>query len=181
MKIEDQILELLKTTTTPLSESEISAKLEIKATEAVQTIKKLEQDKLIIEVGSNIKDENRKRRYYIAVTKAVTTHADLVTMNTTIATYSADSKDLFAELSEKVSRAEEQFSKIYINIISILGVFVAIFSLIIVNTSVISNFHAKCQGDLLVTLGAVNLSLIIALTCLLLLINLFVVRPLKNK
>ena len=181
MKPQEIILELLKSTTEPLNLMELSKVSELSHVTVMQSIKQLLKEDAIIEVGSHLDDINRKRRYFIASENTHATHNDLANMKKMIATIVADSKSKYDDLEDQAKKTNVQLSKIYINIIAILGVFVAIFSILVVNINFINNFQMQSWSSLFKMLGVINLSLVITLGALLFLIHLFVVRPLKKR
>lgn len=179
--IEESVLDLLEKSADPMNINEISQALGISIRTTHHCIQKLLQDEKIIEVGLKLDDINRKRQYYTIIQKERTTWNDLEQMSLSIANTKVGSKELYFNLQDKVEAIEENINKLYINIIAILGVFVAIFSIIIVNTSVLVNATTIGNVDLLKKIGIVNGSLVITITALLLLIKYLIIMPRKSK
>lgn len=181
LNVEESVFNILESNPDPLNLSEISQKLGISLSTTNHCIRNLLQNNKITEVGSKTDDSNHKRRYYTVLKRVQTTWGDLEQMLLSIANTKVGSKELYIELKENVEVIEENVNKLYINIIAILGVFVAIFSIITVNTSVLVNAVTISNVDLLKKLGIVNGSLVITITALLLLIRFLIIIPQKRK
>ncbi|MDD3881725.1 MAG: winged helix-turn-helix transcriptional regulator [Eubacteriales bacterium] len=181
LNVEESVFNVLESAPDPLNLFEISQKLGISLSTTNHCIQNLLQNKKITEVGSKTDDSNRKRRYYTVLKSVQTSLGDLEQMSLSIANTKVGSKELYIELKEKVEVVEENVNKLYINIIAILGVFVAIFSLITVNTSVLVNATILSNVDLLRKIGIVNGSLVITIAALFLLIKYLIIIPQKRK
>lgn len=87
----------------------------------------------------------------------------------------ADAKGASEDLEAQIKEIEDKINHIYVNLITILGIFVTVFSLVISNAQrAYDIFQSPMQiGDILLGIFISNLSTVIAIACLLWLINHF--------
>lgn len=86
------------------------------------------------------------------------------------------------ELDERINQVEKETAHIYANLISIMGVFVAIFTLIIINANAIAGTISQDEkiGGILLKLIVLNLPVAICIIALLLGIRFIILRDFKR-
>lgn len=89
---------------------------------------------------------------------------------------------LDAALTEKVERAEKETQHLYVNMISIMGVFVAIFSLIVINTNAIVGKLSQDEsiGCTFLKLLVLNIPVLLCIIALLFGIRFIILRDFKR-
>ena len=89
----------------------------------------------------------------------------------------------FEEVKQEQEKLNSQLHGIYAQIITLMGIFVAIFALIIINVNAIGEFTSTIANpwELCKTLAILNIPLVISLTILTLLIRLVITPPKKKK
>lgn len=171
--LSDKILELLENSNRPMTDVEISKALGYTLSSIIRAIHVLnEKDKLV-----TVKTQSRT--YYFGKQKPAT-NADLSNMNNIIATSTVKVVDANEDLKEDIKKVENKINKIYINIISLMGVFVALFSLITINVNLVYKVIISPSHDAIVASIIINLSAVIMITALLILIRLIIINPLKK-
>ena len=88
----------------------------------------------------------------------------------------------YEEIKLEQAKLTEQLNGVYVQLITLMGIFVAIFALIIINVSAIGEFANSIADpiDLCKTLAVLNIPLVISLFFLTLLIK-WVIKPSKKK
>lgn len=79
----------------------------------------------------------------------------------------------YQEVKAENAHLREQIDKLYANILTLMGIFVAIFALIVINVSAIGSYAAEAlhSGDLFFTLFKLNVPLVVSISVLVLLIK----------
>lgn len=167
--MKDKVYEKIKNSNEPLSFNEISDSLELSK---VSTHKSLEQ---LIEEQKIKKITIGSRSYYIALDEGMTV-AEFEKSKTIIMEKLAYSKGNYEELEDKIQGIDSKVDGFYINIISIMGVFVAIFSLLTNNAKIAYDFSQSSLSikDICIGIAVSNGILIFSIGVLLILIKILI-------
>lgn len=183
-EVDMQILSLIKSGTAPQSLEEIGNELGKTRASIVNSIKRLEEEGLITQVGNS-----KTRQYYIPV-KALRKidPKDLDDFDKEIGNISANAKDQFEDIKEKtehlekrIKASDEKMNQFYVNIISIMGVFVAIFALISINIKVVADVATTISCAVILTCIVIDVSAVVVIGAMLLLLKWIINNPLKKK
>ena len=87
------------------------------------------------------------------------------------------------ELNRRIEEVENNTKNIYLNIISIISVFIAIFTLIITNVQVLKDYIAVDDTvcNVSMKMAVINIPLLIVIFFVLLMIRNLILKPLKSK
>ena len=84
--------------------------------------------------------------------------------------------------TEKIEDIRGELKKIYVNLITLMSIFIAVFSLVIVNSNIIFKITEKNINKFIFQIICVNLSVCLSMIIFILLIRLIVINPLiRNK
>lgn len=84
-------------------------------------------------------------------------------------------------VEEEIDRVKEQVGRIYVDLISLMSIFVAVFSLISVNSNIVMKITEENIHNVILTTAIVNISVCACLCLFVLLIRLIVFIPIKEK
>lgn len=90
-------------------------------------------------------------------------------------------QDNALDIKEEIDRVKEQVGRIYVDFISLMSIFVAVFSLISVNSNIIMAISEKNINNVVLTTVIVNISVCACLSLFVLLIRKIVLIPIKEK
>lgn len=183
-ELDKRILDLINEEKLPQSQEEISNYLGYTRAAVVNSLRKLEEFGYIKKAGNS-----KTRQYYITV-KAFNKldPNNLERIDKEFNDITADTKDNFQNIKEKTEELEKQMinfedkmNQFYVNIISIMAVFVAIFALININIKVIADTASDLSCVAIITCLLINLSAILTIGFMLLLIKWIIISPLKSQ
>lgn len=89
-------------------------------------------------------------------------------------------KDRYTDLEEKVKRIDDNVNSIYVNIISIMSVFVAIFSLITVNANMVFDLSKEDVCNVIWGIILMNIFVVICILVLLFGIRKIIIKPMHD-
>lgn len=182
-ELDKKILSLINEEKLPQSQEEISNYLGYTRAAVINSLKKLEDLGYIKRAGNS-----KTRQYYITV-KAFNRldPKNLERIDKEFNDITADTKDNYQNIKEKTEELERQMinfedkmNLFYVNIISIMAVFVAIFALININIKVVADVATNLSCIAIITCLIINVSAIITIGFLLLLIKWIIILPLTH-
>lgn len=92
-----------------------------------------------------------------------------------------NAQDNALDIKEEIGRVKEQVGRIYVDLISLMSIFVAVFSLISVNSNIVMKITEENIHNVILTTAIVNISVCACLCLFILLIRLIVFIPIKEK
>lgn len=184
----EQILEYLRGCISPMTVESISYKFHHSQREVQRALDELmagEKIKMIKPENSNtgrvyytvrdekkaISDENEKADLDNGETR-VKTVVDQVIVN---------AKDNYEDLTVKIEGIDKNVNGIYVNIISMMAIFVAIFALITVNANIVFTLTEENATKVLVGIIAINIFVVMCIIALLVGVRLIIIKPLLDK
>ena len=168
--IKDEILNYLISSNDAFSLTQIAEIYRLSASSTHMILEKLVKDEKIKKFITN------KGTYYIHSKNA--TYDDLSNMHYEITKETTKAKDQYEDLNSEINLLKEKLGRIYLDIISLMAIFVAVFSFISINTSIVFQLSKNNQYDVFRGIIITNLSLAITLVLLITLIRLIIVNPL---
>lgn len=182
-EIETKILNLINSGLMPQSISEIGEQLGITKNAIAVALRRLESEGLITRVGNS-----KTREYYIPVKSLKEIDpTNLEQIDKEINDLTADAKDQYANIKEKTNDLEirmkefdGKMNSFYVNIISIMAVFVAIFSLININIKIVADVATTISWGVLATCAIISVSAIILIWIMLLILKKLIINPLMD-
>lgn len=174
-ELEQKILQVVMLYNRPVTVSEIANELAISQHRAALLFSSLvEKGNLVVFSSSN-----RRAKYYAvsnskeAIDKELSQkYVDLI----------EPLEKKYEEIKLEQAKLTEQLNGVYVQLITLMGIFVVIFALIIINVSAIGEFANSIADpiELCKTLAVLNIPLVISLFFLTLLIK-WVIKPSKKK
>lgn len=182
--IEKKILSLINSGVMPQSIAEIGEQLEISRSAVSLALKNLEEQGLITRVGNS-----KTRQYYIPVKALKKIDVEsLEQIDKEINNITADAKDQYEDIREKTEHLEKRMkefdgkmNQFYVNIISIMAVFVAIFALININIKIVADVATTISWGAVGTCAIIDGSALILISIMLVLLKILIISPLKMK
>ena len=182
-EIDKKILSLISSDVMPQSLAEIGEQLQISRTTVSMSLKKLEEEGLITRAGNS-----KTRQYYIPVKALRKIDPDnLEQIDKEISNISADAKDQYEDIREKTENLEKRMkefdgkmNQFYVNIISIMAVFVAIFALININVKIVADVATTISWDAVITCGIIDVSAVVIIWAMLFILKKLIINPLRN-
>lgn len=169
-KSQSRILDLLIKENQPLTMEEIRDKVKIYSMQAIsRALRELQGSDLIKSI------RGRDVTYYLYYNSEK--NKDIPKVENLINDEIVKIKDLFSELQKQINKADSKINNIYASIITIMGVFVAIFSLISVNARVVFDLTQNNIYDVIWSVFAVNVVTVVSIIILLIGVHLIT----KNK
>ena len=168
-EIKEEILQYMRNSEEPISRKEIMESLPYNISEVSlnRYLIELEKEESIIRVGSN------RYSMWKAVSKSQA-NGENDTNIRVILDETANAKGLFEELEGKIHKVDSRIDEIHVNLITILGVFVAAFALILNNANsiydIVKNNTSICRWVIAVIVT--NISTLVVVGIMLLLIKL---------
>lgn len=192
------IIDTLRKANRPMSLVELSKYMCIPMSLINRILIELDNEGVIETLTGSENDDQyeRKIRYFSLVKDVKLTHDtsidDFVNkyvslskeMNQQYVNFAEDISHKTCDIENKVSALELQTKNIYANLISIMGIFVALFSLIIINTEAISKFIPPNGQlhDIFLKLVILNIPIVLSIIILMLCIRYIILKPLfKNE
>ncbi|HZK62129.1 MAG TPA: HTH domain-containing protein [Anaerovoracaceae bacterium] len=196
--LNDKVLKVIEIYNRPVTAREIANEMDISMQTVYGAIQQLLREGKIEEYSSEDASLNnsaisRKINYYaVAQSNLPIVDSRLDSLAVLTDKYNSFSKKLSQEyvnldteireqtnlLEARVNELENSTKNIYASIISIMGVFVAIFSLIILNISVVSESINGSTMDLLIKLVVLNIPLVGTIIILLFAVKYLIITPL---
>lgn len=166
VEFQDYILGVMKVYNRPVAINEISQEIDVPYYITEQGINELKRKEKVTELVAG----KGKEKYYVLTNENNSLDEELSQKYVDMA--SAFEKQ-YQEIKDENESLKNKIDKIYANIISLMGVFVAIFALIIINVDAIGMFaiNAKNVENLFFSLLIFNIPLVIAIVVLMLLIK----------
>ena len=168
--MEERILDFLISAEEPKSISDICTELEISRVSASRGINNLVNNGKIITVGA------AKRKYFIANNQGVTA-ADYDKLKTKSLEILVPAKAASDEAKEEIDALRKEIKNMYANMISIMAVFVAIFSIVFAGGNFLfQSVNETWSMHTLIAFGAAEGGIIVAI-----LIMLWAIKKFLNK
>ena len=92
-----------------------------------------------------------------------------------------NAQDNARDVEDEIDRVKEQVGRIYVDFVSLMSIFVAVFSLISVNSNIVMKITEKNIHNTILTTVVVNISVCVCLSLFVLLIRKIVLTPIKEK
>ena len=168
--LEDKIVEYLKEKREPISLSELSESLNYTRASVARQIRLLQEKGIVDRVGNE-----RYSMWCLSEDNGGITLGEMANLKSIFNDNIADSKGASEELENKISEVEDKINQIYLHIISIMGIFVTVFSLVISNAQRIYD-ASQCNYnicDLIKGILVSNISTVVVILFLMLFIKLF--------
>ena len=192
LDIENEIIKCMEVYDRPITANDIAQELNIHRNTAFYRLDKMvEKGMVTVLSGSpNMPDSTKKIKYY-TLSKSdeeIVKDKEFLKLYQTVNDIKNEiyeQKDKIAEEKEeifkKIKTTEDDVKNIYANIISIMSIFVAIFSLIIINTTAIYNGVLKVDSvcEIFKRLLILNIPLVVSIIVLLLAVKLILLRKSK--
>ena len=181
--IDKKIISMIDEESLPQSLKEISQRTGYAQATIASSLKKLEEQGYIIKVGSN-----KTRQYYIPV-KALRKikPEDLENWSKELNNITADVKGSYEDIEEKTEALERRMvefegkmNQFYVNIISIMAVFVAIFALININIKIVADVATTISWGAVGTCAIIDVSAVILIWMMLFILKRIIINPLRN-
>lgn len=177
--LDEKIFQYMNTLSRPITRKEISEGLGISLANVYHSFDCLLQQEKISQIASSdtLKSGNKRAQKYYVVGQA--NNEQTKDLNKTYVSFLNDAQEAIENMDKKVNNVEGQTKNIYLNLISIMGVFVAIFSLIVVNTSFLSGVITKDidMAEAIKKLFLLNMPLVASIIILLLAVRWIVILP----
>ena len=168
--LEDKIVEYLKEKREPISLSELSESFNYTRTSVARQIRLLQEKGIVDRVGNE-----RYSMWCLSEDNGGITLGEMANLKSIFNDNIADSKGASEELENKISEVEDKINQIYLHIISIMGIFVTVFSLVISNAQRIYD-ASQCNYNICDFIKGIlvsNISTVVVIFFLLLFIKLF--------
>lgn len=164
--IEQKFLRAISLYNRPVTVSEIATELGISSATVSRRFQSLLQKGNIVEYTAN----GGKQRYYTPTLSK--TGLDAV-LSQKYADIAGSLEKQYADIKAENDNLRQQIDKLYANILTLMGIFVSIFSLIIINVDAIGSFMMNVDNSdvLFRTLIKLNVPLVTAIVVLILLIK----------
>lgn len=182
--ISKDILDLLESSGKPLSLSEIASDLFYSRSNLFITLKKMVDEKQI--QSYTAKTAKGNINYYAktgAVNEASTKNIEILIdeLNQKYVNLDSDLQSKSEILDKRIEEVENNTKNIYLNIISIMAVFIAIFTLVISNVEVLKEYITTNDTicDVVMKMAVINIPLVIVIFFVLLMIRCLILKPLK--
>lgn len=183
-ELSEKILSVMKIYGRPVTISEISDELALTRATVVKIINTLvdsEKVKLYTTNGKNI--------YYALVNESrsdgtQTKTSELINeLNQKYANLDSDLQSKSEILDKRIEEVENNTKNIYLNIISIMAVFIAIFTLVISNVEMLKEYITSndTMCDVVMKMAVINIPLLVVIFFILLMIRFLILKPLKDK
>lgn len=183
-ELSEKILSVMKIYGRPVTIAEISDELAITRTVVLKVINSLvdsEKVKLYTTNGKNI--------YYALVSESKNDDSQIKTselineLNQKYANLDSDLQSKSELLDKRIEEVENNTKNIYLNIISIMAVFIAIFTLVISNVEMLKEYITSNDTicDVVMKIAVINIPLLVVIFFILLMIRFLILKPLKDK
>lgn len=163
---ERNFLKLFSTYNRPITIREISDELDLPSMITKDILDSLLEKGNIVAFSS----ERGKYQYYASVSSKEGINALFAQKYADIA---GGLESQYKEVKEENEKLKKQIDALYANILTLMGIFIAIFALIVINIEAIGNFVSKIQSsdELYWALLKINIPLLVSLVVLILLIK----------
>lgn len=167
---QEKIIEYLKEKGNPISIKELAEYLGTTQRSTTIIIRDLQEKGIVAKVGSA-----RYSMWCLSENNGGITNDELINIKSVFNDNIANSKGASEELQCKIDEVEDKINKIYINLISIMGIFVTVFSLIVSNAQRIYDVSqiGFNSSDLIKSVLVSNVSTVAVIFFLLLFIKCF--------
>lgn len=173
-EVRESIIAMLKDES-PLSLTEISERLNMSKPTVLTYVRLLIEEDVIISISSA-----RNRKVYYALNREATIE-DVNKMHIEIAKETVDAKDIYEELKLQYDVVNANVNGIYVNIISMMSIFVAIFSLITVNANIVFKLTTENMPDVFWGIIKINGFVVICIIVLLIGVRKIIIDPMLKK
>lgn len=174
MELKNKILKVMDIYNRPVTANEIAEELDV----PLKLIKNIFT--LLLSRGEIIEYSSKSgKRYYEPASKKEDINETISQKYVDMA--SALEKQ-YEEIKEENEELRNQIDKLYSNMISLMGIFVAIFALVIINVDAINSFVSKVEnaGELFLDLVVLNIPIIISIGTIIVLIKIFILPKKKG-
>lgn len=192
MQLDEQIKSVIENSGTPISKRDILLQAGCSAACLSKVLKELTGKQEIGTIDAKVTSPNGNSSsieyYYIKKGSNPETirneldNAD-VQIKKTYANADLKINTMIDEHEEKIMATESKLNNIYSNLISMMGIFVSIFSLIVINTNAILNWLPPCLDfkEAWLKMLALNIPVVIVIIILLVGIRFIILKDFKGK
>lgn len=186
--ISKDILDLLESSGKPLSLSEIASDLCYSKSTLIRTLKRMVDEKQI----QSYTAKTSKGNYYVDINYYAKTDVSndcstkdigklIDELNQKYVNLDSDLQSKSEILDKRIEEVENNTKNIYLNIISIIAVFIAIFTLITTNIQILGKYISVKDTlcDVAMKMAVINIPLVIVIFFVLLMIRCLILKPLK--
>lgn len=145
----------------------------ISTSKAHSCVAALLREEKIAEIGTS------RGVYYTEVSEITAEQFDKLGTETKKITFRA--QDDMQNVADEVKLLKNQIERIYVDFISLMAIFVAVFSLVSVNANIIAAVADKCICYIVRTTVIVNISVCFCMFIFVLLIRAIVLKPIKER
>lgn len=169
MDIKEKIIKFLKESDEPRTSSEIAEALSIKTGLIRKNLKQLFEEEKIYKIKGpyNI--------YYMFEREVIT--ENLTSVHDEVLEEIVKVKDNCRKLADDIEQIRENVNNIYINIISIISIFVAIFTLITVNANIVIEITKENMANIFWGIILINIFVVACIIALLLVTRFVIIKP----
>lgn len=173
---ESKVLHVIGLFNRPVTTREIAAEMNITMAQTVLIFKRLVEKGNLVVYSS----EQGKTKYYAPA--ASKSGLDAV-LSQKYADIAGALERQYNELKDRNDKLENRVEKLYANVITLMGIFVAIFALIVININAVEGYIEKMPDikKAFEALILLNTPLVIAIVVLVLLIKFIIISPNKKK
>lgn len=172
---EQKVLQAIVIYNRPVTVQEIANELDMSLKTAHRVFKSLEEKGNIVAYSSG----GERHRYY-SVTNSKTGLDELLSQKYVDIAGALEKQ--YIDIKKENEYLREQIDKLYSNILTLMGIFVAIFALIVINVNAIGVFAStmKTSQELFVALIKLNIPLVVSIVLLVILIKILLLPKQKN-
>lgn len=179
-----RVIEYMELIGRPLTIYEIAEELGMTTAVVTRTLRNLLESGKVKKYGAN-----NKRVYYASINVPQSDEIQLKTselineLNQKYANLDSDLQSKSEILDKRIEEVENNTKNIYLNIISIMAVFIAIFTLVISNVEMLKEYITSNDTicDVVMKMAVINIPLLVVIFFILLMIRFLILKPLKDK
>lgn len=173
----DKVYRVIELYNRPVTTKDISLEMNLSFATTVNAMKQLVEAGKLVMLTSDNPDETKRVKYYSIFSEK--TDKVMEQKFATLDSALAQQKD---ETDKRLNELETATKSLYANMISIMGIFVAIFSLIVLNAEAIQHWlpTGMLFKDAFLKMLALNIPVVFAIIILLLAVRLIILRDFKR-
>lgn len=175
----NEIVNVLRDSRRPLKCDEVAKHFGLKASELRKTLNRWCEETPDKNEPLIAKIETEHNTYY-TVNDGIRV-GEIEHMAAYMGTYLAHMMDYFEETEKNARMAKKGIRGIYAEIISLMGIFVSVFSLIVINANIMTSLIDKDVCDIVGSCIIINGCTLVVITVLISLIHLVIVKPLNEQ
>lgn len=169
--IEKKVLAVITLYNRPVTAKEVAEELDVTLRTIIAVIQKL------ISKGNVVKFESKEGGQFYTLVSSESGLDTIISQK--YADMAGALEKQYNEIKEENEKLKVQMENLYANMLTLMGVFVAVFALIVINIDAIGIYVSKAESsvDLFYDLLNLNIPLLISITVMVLLIKVFLWKP----